>query len=105
MHDVTFKCPTTGRSERTGRTFNLGRLLITASALDEVGYDEFFAGLQRHVAGDWGEVSAEDQEANERALELGDRLLSAYTTKDGVRFWIITEADRSSTIALLPEEY
>jgi hypothetical protein len=61
--------------------------------------------LDRHVAGDWGEVDADDQQANQDALLHGERLLSAYRTSSGVRIWVITEADRSVTTILLPEEY
>jgi hypothetical protein len=61
--------------------------------------------LLRHVVGDWGEVGAADWRANDRAIRDGDRILSAYTLKTGVRIWVITEADRSVTTILLPEEY
>ena len=59
----------------------------------------------RHRAGDWGEVDAADAAANDRAVSEGERVLSAYTLKDGTRLWVITEADRSSTCILLPDEY
>jgi hypothetical protein len=52
-----------------------------------------------------GEVDAEDAKANQNALMHEERLLSAYRTSLGVRLWIITEADRSVTTVLLPEEY
>jgi hypothetical protein len=62
--------------------------------------------LSRHRSGDWGDVDAADAAANTRAAVEGDeRVLSAYTLKDGTRLWIITEADRSCTTILLPEEY
>lgn len=66
--------------------------------------------LDRHLAGDWGELDAHDRQANETALQADeygeyDRLLSAYTLSDGTRIWIITEADRSATTILLPSEY
>ena len=60
--------------------------------------------LTRHHAGDWGDVRADDAQANTDGVEAGDRLLSAYETPFG-RIWIITEADRSSTCVLLPDEY
>lgn len=59
----------------------------------------------RRARGDSGELDAEDRAVNDRALKKGTRLLSAYRTTAGVKFWIITEADRSSTVALLPNEY
>jgi hypothetical protein len=67
--------------------------------------------LLRHVRGDWGELDAEDKAANERALQTGGRLLSAYTLPSGDRIWIITEATgghplvRELTTVLLPDEY
>ena len=63
--------------------------------------------IQRHVTGDWGDVCAEDADANEQALLTGARLLSSYRSSpvEAVKVWIITEADRSSTTILLPEEY
>jgi len=61
--------------------------------------------LQRHAAGDWGEVDAHDKTKNEYSLQHGFRLLSAYRLADGTKIWIITEADRSATTLLLPEEY
>lgn len=59
--------------------------------------------LRRHLAGDWGALSDDDQQA----LKYGDRLFSGYdiSAGDETRLWIITEADRSVTTALLPEDY
>ena len=61
--------------------------------------------LDRHVAGDWGDVCEDDRELNNQAVADGSRILSAYTLSSGVKIWIITEADRSSTCILLPDEY
>ena len=61
--------------------------------------------LASHASGDWGEVDDHDRRANDHALRRGMRLLSVYTTASGERVWIITEADRSSTCLLLPEDY
>jgi hypothetical protein len=55
--------------------------------------------------GDWGEFDAHDRQSNDRAVQDGTRILSAYQLSDGTRLWIITEADRSTTTLLLPEEY
>ena len=74
------------------------------TALTEAG-DSPASFLQRHVVGDWGELDEEDCQENERSVSAGCRLLSAYITSTGVRIWVITEADRSSTCILLPEEY
>lgn len=87
--------------------FPLGRTVATPgalAALAEAGQSpaEF---LERHVSGDWGEVDEHDAKENEFSLENDLRLLSAYTLKTDVRIWVITEADRSATTILLPEEY
>ena len=52
-----------------------------------------------------GVVCPQDKWANDRAVKGGERLLSVYHSKDGVKFWIITEWDRSATTVLLPEDY
>jgi hypothetical protein len=85
--------------------FPLGRIVATPNALDNVPNDEILFALGRHSQGDWGALDAEDKQANDRALLEGTRLLSAYNTKSDVRFWIITEHDRSITTILLPEDY
>ena len=61
--------------------------------------------LNRHVKGDWGEVDDEDKQSNDQALKEGYRLLSAYESEGLPKIWIITEANRSSTTILFPDEY
>lgn len=61
--------------------------------------------MSRHVRGEWAELCPEDVKENELSLREGFRLLSVYRSSKGVRFYIITEADRSVTTVLLPEEY
>ena len=61
--------------------------------------------IARHQSGDWGEVCADDAQANQEALKLGFRLMSVYRASTGQKLWVITEADRSVTTLLLPEEY
>lgn len=85
--------------------FPLGQLLITQGALKVLDREEVRKALSRHVNGDWGEVGPEDWAENDYSLANGFRILSAYTTRKGIKFWIITEADRSATTILLPEEY
>ena len=87
--------------------FSLGRVLATPAALAaiEAGGQTPQMFLRRHASGDWGQLSAEDAQANEDGLASGARLLSCYQTTNGVRIWIITEADRSATTLLLPKEY
>ena len=90
---------------RAGR-LSLDQLAATPAALRAlaVAGQSPAASLARHQAGDWGEVGAADRSANDEALRCGGMLLSAYTTARGVRLWVITEADRSVTTLLLPEE-
>jgi hypothetical protein len=86
--------------------FPFGEILITPGVADATlnNPQALAACVRRHVSGDWGEIDAEDKGANEAALIHGTRLLSVYTI-DGVKIWIITEADRSVTTILLPDEY
>ena len=90
--------------------FPLGQLAATPGALDllEQHQVSLFDLLARHASGDWGDVGDEDAHANEQALIHGSRLLSCYklvTSNPDTRVWIISEADRSVTTALLPSEY
>ena len=94
----------TGEPARSVR-FPLGRTVITRGALDAIDGEDVQTGITRHANGDWGDVCPEDKQANDDALKVGARLLSAYHTDGGQKFWIITEADRSATTVLLPEEY
>jgi hypothetical protein len=84
--------------------FPLGQTVVMAHALDLLRPDEIAFGLARHVRGDWGSVCPEDAETNEESLHNGDRLFSVYC-EGNRRFWVITEADRSVTTVLLPEDY
>ncbi|MBX9677537.1 MAG: hypothetical protein K2X38_02155 [Gemmataceae bacterium] len=61
--------------------------------------------ISRHVAGDWDEVCAGDKRLNDEAVKEGTRIISAYRTAMGEKLWVITEADRSVTTILLPDEY
>ena len=86
-------------------TFSVGRLVATPKVLASVSNDEILRSLCRHVHGDWGDLDKEDWAANNRALAKCGRLFSVYNSSQGVRFWIITEHDRSATTVLLPEDY
>ena len=86
-------------------SFPLGQLLATRGAIEALAFDEIIRALNRHVWADWGDVPEEDRRANDDAMNGGGRLLSAYRSKGGTKFWFITEADRSATTVLLPEEY
>ena len=92
--------------------FPLGVIVATRGAIEamqESGQPPAFF-LDRHVAGDWGEVSPHDGQLNNEALKDGSRLLSAYSTLKGKKLWVITEAaddkgHRGATTLLLPDEY
>jgi hypothetical protein len=87
--------------------FSLGQFAATPGALEalEASGQEPGYFIARHASGDYGEINEEDRRSNDEALVQGDRLLSAYRTLKCVIVWVITEADRSSTVLLLPEEY
>ena len=84
----------------------LGRVVATPGALKvllEVGEDSL-SYLARHTSGDWGDLDAYDHRENESSLKHGWRIVSSYPVGEKI-IWIITEADRSITTILLPEEY
>lgn len=89
------------------KTFELGHIVATPGAVEALRAAGQRAEtlLRKHVRGDWGDVDEHDRAANDAALIDGGRLLSAYKTFNGVALWVVTEADRSSTCLLLPEEY
>jgi len=84
----------------------LGRVLATPGALEalaEAG-DDPFGYIARHAMGDWGDLCGRARRENERSVGYGWRILSTYPVGEG-KVWVITEADRSATTILLPEEY
>lgn len=92
--------------------FHLGQVLATPGAIEALQQSDQLPGefLSRHVAGDWGEVCADDKALNDESLIDGSRILSAYRTSRNDRLWIITEAaddegHRCCTTILLPSEY
>lgn len=95
----------------TNTRFPLGTLVMTAGVNDKVAEDSKFAefvtkSLVRHATGDWGDMSQEDKTENDLALKAGNlRIFSAYELSELPKIWIITEADRSATTILFPDEY
>ena len=85
--------------------FDLGGIVATPGALAEIPDVEIQVALYRHNTGDWGDLDPEDRQENEKALVEGHRLFSVYKSRAGVKFYIITEHDRSVTTVLLPQEY
>ncbi len=87
--------------------FAPGRIVATPgaiAAMEEADTSTAFL-LARHLSGDWGELCPKDKAENEWALRRGLRILSSYPLSTGQKIWIITEADRTATTFLLPEEY
>jgi hypothetical protein len=85
--------------------FSFGQAVITSNAQAQLNAEDVYQALGRHAREDWGEVCPEDAKENDNALLEGGRLLSVYTDRNGTKFWIITEWDRSATTVLLPEDY
>lgn len=88
--------------------FKLGQVVATPGALRAIEENniEMWNLLQRHSNGDWGCVPEEDKLENQLGVKNGFRVMSSYLLNDrGDKLWIITEADRSSTCLLLPDEY
>lgn len=90
----------------------LGQVVITRNLAEQVfrhdddrkAISDLHEALHRHESGDWGDLCDEDKALNDDSLKHGGRLLSSYKVQ-GIKFWIITEADRSVTTLLLPEDY
>jgi hypothetical protein len=85
--------------------FPLGDLYVTAAVDRTLDREDIQAALSRHSQCDWGDVCEDDRKENELSLVEGFRLFSVYHDRNGVKFWIITEADRSVTTVLLPDDY
>ena len=85
--------------------FRLGRIVATPNVLETITQDDILTAIGRHQSGDWGDVNAEDRQTNDQALVQRTRILSVYHAANGTQFWLITEADRSTTSVLLPEDY
>lgn len=88
--------------------FELGQTVVTPGALEVIKAHcvEITALIKRHATGDWSEMAKEDQNENKRAIKQGSRIFSSYKIgSDNAKIWIITEADRSATTILLPDEY
>jgi hypothetical protein len=97
---------TTRQTNQVQPLFALGKTVATPGALEAMQRLKVspFALLSRHQRGDWGNLDKEDKQANIDALTLDDRIFSVYQLETA-KFWVITEADRSATTILLPEEY
>ena len=88
-----------------GPRFPLGRLVATPNALAHLTELDIRIAIGRHLRGDWGDICDEDRQANDSALAQGDRLVSVYHSATKVKFYLITEWNRTLTTVLLPEDY
>ena len=84
--------------------FHPGKMELSPALMAVVLPEDAGRGVVRHLCGDWGDVSMEHWKVNNVAVREGDRILSVYTTPQGVRFLVVTDADRSLTRILLAEE-
>lgn len=98
---------TTQTANQVKPLFPLGQTVATRGAIEAMqGLGVTPAALlSRHHCGDWGDLDQEGKQSNDAALKNGCRIFSAYQLAEAVKFWVITEADRSATTILLPEEY
>jgi hypothetical protein len=85
--------------------FRLGHIVATPNALAHLSQEDVLTGIQRHQAGDWGDLDDADRNENNFSLEKGFRLFSVYHGQNGTKFYVITEADRAVTTVLLPQDY
>lgn len=85
--------------------FRHGKILVTPGVQEVCSPGWVWHCIARHVAGDWGVLEEEDIQANHAAMATGDRIFSVYVSDSGDKVYVITEADRSATTVLLPEEY
>lgn len=85
--------------------FQPGSVVATMGALQIATEEQIKAILDRHLRGDWGDLDEHDRKANEAALRDGDRLFSSYQITPDTKLWIVTEANRSTTTVMLPEDY
>lgn len=104
------RCGTTTKArgeeaEDEVRKFPLGKVVATPGARAALPPEDVAQALDRHAAGDWGDVGAADRRENDASVDRHLRILSVYHAGDGTKFWVITEADRSVTTVLLPAEY
>jgi hypothetical protein len=89
----------------TGILFTPGNIVITDGATAVLKVADVVSMMRRHLTGDWSEMDADDRAVNLAAARDGGQVLSQYTLANGTRIWVVTEADRTTTTILLPEEY
>src|SRR5882762_6143003 len=89
----------------SGPKLSLGEIHVTAGAAEKLPPEDINEAVRRHGRGDWGDLDVGDIELNIQRLETGGPIASIYTASNGLKFYVLTEADREVTTVLLPEEY
>ena len=89
----------------SGPKFSLGEIRLTPGAATKLLPQDIDEAVRRHGRGDWGEVGSQGNQDNAARVEQGGTIASIYTSSGGIKFYVITEADRAITTVLLPEEY
>jgi len=104
---LKFRLKLEAQNEKTKSLFSLGETIMTIGAREALAESNQLPNefLAKHQIGDWGNVCKDDWQENDFSVKKGFRILSAYKTVKGEKIWIITEADRSTTTILLPDEY
>ena len=97
--------PATVAKTAPTKPFSLGHLYVTFLAACKLSTKELLRAITRHASGDWGELDHAAWLANDQAVENGGRICSRYESPKVGNFWVITQADRSLTTVLLPEDY
>lgn len=104
---LKFRVGLEAQNEKSKNLFSFGETIMTIGAKEALAESNQLPNefLVKHQAGNWGEVCENDKQENDLSVKEGFRILSSYKTLQGVKIWIITEADRSATTILLPSEY
>ena len=95
----------------TGKKFDLGQVVVSKGVDEKMKGDRSFrvfvqVSIGRYVHRDWGQTCDEDAKANNRAIQNGDRIRAVYKQpRTDTTIWIITEADRSVTTIVFPDEH
>ncbi len=87
------------------KKFNLGHLVITPEASKKLTLQDIAVFLKRHQYGDRGEISEGDRPESDVAPEEEGKLYSSHNSTEGIRFGVITEADRGITTIFLVEKW
>jgi len=88
-----------------GPKFSIGEIILTPGAAEKLSPEDVADALRRHGRGDWGEVGLAGEQDNDKRVERAGTIASIYTSSSGIRFYVLTEADRTVTTVLLPHEY